>query len=398
MLEFLPDEHPIQRIEREVLAQLREAQENLLDRRFPTAADLCERACQQVGVEARLAGRFRGIPLFPFADSARSTLVTELTQAARDLGLPPETVPEVVGVVADRVQLLRAFERPDEVIDMVATKVQGVVRTFPRSVADIEQGKNPGDLLDPFIVAATQELLYSGDMEGTVEGVTVHKAMMMIEDLAGHLHEDVIGRMRGNVRAPEPRGEDQETLDPILNPFPGADVVQPPWRLEIPLRFHQVKSKTGSAKGGDAARLGQQLRRLHESYQGEIYYDALIGRSLRGHRSMAGVLRVAPNAIVLVGRAAFQALTGTPNGAELLLRLYQAAFRRVAVVAGYSLEQVVAGIATEFRERARERGEDYLRVLLEEVTSGDAREQDSRTYERRGRVGRGRRRRGGRGR
>ena len=88
---------------------------------------------------------------------------------------------------------------------------------------------------------------------------------MMIEGLLGHLHEDVIGEMRGNVRAPEPRGGEQEEIDAAINPFPGADVVQPPGQRSEALRFHQIKSKTGSAKGGDGKRLGDQLRRLQES-------------------------------------------------------------------------------------------------------------------------------------
>jgi len=34
-------------------------------------------------------------------------------------------------------------------------------------------------------------------------GATVgHKVLMMIEGLLGHLHEDVLGAMRGNVRVP----------------------------------------------------------------------------------------------------------------------------------------------------------------------------------------------------
>jgi hypothetical protein len=38
----------------------------------------------------------------------------------------------------------------------------------------------------------------------TLTASVSHKALMMIEDLIGHLHEDVLGQMRGNVRAPEP--------------------------------------------------------------------------------------------------------------------------------------------------------------------------------------------------
>ena len=40
----------------------------------------------------------------------------------------------------------------------------------------------------------------------------------MIEGL-GHLHEDVFGEMWRNVRAPEPRGGEQEEIDLEANPL-----------------------------------------------------------------------------------------------------------------------------------------------------------------------------------
>jgi len=381
-LEFLPANHPINRIRPELLERLRRAQLNLITRQFGSARELCEQACREAGVDARLAESLRREPLLPFADLSRSSLIAKLLTAGASLGLSQAAV----SLVAERVQLIRAFEDPASVVETVRKKVELVVSKFPTKAAHIEQGTNPGDLLDPFITAATQELMYGGSVQGAIEATASHKAMMMIEGLIGHLHEDVIGAMRGNVRVPEPRGVEQEELDFVANPFPGADIAQPPWgEGQAKVRFHQVKSKTGSAKGGDAKRLGQQLKLLSKTYQADVYYDALIGKSLKGHRSKAGVLREAPIAVVLVGQAAFLALTGSASGAELLLRVYQSAFRDVAHSSGYSIGKIAGAIAAEFRSRAKSEGDDFLQLLLHDVTSGDPREQDSRSYKSQGR-------------
>ena len=382
-LKFLPKDHPVQAINAELLRRLRAAQDNLLDRHFDSPRDLCDQACRDCGVDPRLCEPLGDEPLFPFADSPRADLVQQLQSFAAGLGLPLETATEVVPVVAERIQLIRAFEDPDAVVDSVRRKVREVTDGFPREASQIERGKNPGDLLDPFLIAATQELMYGGDVYGAIEATASHKAMMMIEGLVGHLHEDVIGLMRGNVRVPEPRGVSQTALHPETNPFPGADVMQPPCNRKTSLRFHQVKSKMGSAKGGDAKRLGEQLQLLADIYQAQTFYDALIGKSLTGHRSMGGVLQAAPGAVVLVGQSAFHALTGSPVGAELLLRVYQSAFRHVAHETGYSIKEIAGTIAAEFLERAEAEGDDFLQVILRDVTEGAAADQDSRTYARR---------------
>ena len=178
--------------------------------------------------------------------------------------------------------------------------------------------------------------------------------------------------MRGNVRAPEPRGSEQEKINLQTNPFPGADLIQPPWGPLIPIRFHQIKNKTGSAKGGDGKRLGDQLQRLQNTYGGEIFYDALIGNTLRGHRSRAGVEGAAPSVAVLVGEAAFEALTASRQGPQLLLRVYQAAFQEVARKSGYSVEVVSAAILDSFRSRAEQLGEGFLESVLRVATFGHA--------------------------
>ncbi len=141
-----------------------------------------------------------------------------------------------------------------------------------------------------------------------------------------------------------------------------------------------MKSKTGSAKGGDGRRLGLQLRELTRVYGGEAYYDALIGNTLRGHRSMAGVRRAAPEVVVLVGEAAFRALTGSAAGPQLLLRLYQSSFEVASRQTGYSFPEVVSAIFSAFRARADELGEDFLEAVLHDAISGEVEQQDSRAF------------------
>ena len=380
MIQHLPPQSALQKVSPELMAKFEKAQRSLPEAVFQSAYDLCAAACGSLEVQPRFLAALRETPLFPFANSTKAELVGVLSTLAAKVGMPPEVRPTILSEVADRIQLLRGFEAPDRVVDSVVDKVLAAAQRFPRTKGDIECGKNPGDVLDPFIVVAAQVLLYEDAFGQAIQGLEAHKALMMIEDLVGHLHEDVIGAMRGNVRVPEPRGVDQERMHPLTNPCPGADIAQPPWSANRRLRFYQVKSKTGSAKGGDGKRLGDQLNLLRRTYGGDTYYLALIGKTLRGHRSMAGVLGASPKTIVAVGEAAFVELTGSPNGSELLLRIYQVAFRRAAAKDRYSLTAAAKGIAEEFRRMAGGSDADFLLALLDDVTKGPATHQVSTLF------------------
>jgi hypothetical protein len=286
----------------------------------------------------------------------------------------------VARILGDHRNLLRAFSQPDRVIEFIESKVLGIIASFPRSAKQIECGKNPGDVIDPYLLAAAQHLLFAGSFEKTIDAGVSHKIFMMLEDLVGHLHEDVIGAMRGNVRIPEPRGAQQEGINFATNPFPGADIVQPPQQAGGRMRFHQVKNKTGSAKGGDGKRLGDQLQKLQDIYDGEIFYDALIGNTLRGHRSRAGVVAAAPTVVVLVGRSAFRELTRSAIGPELLLRVYQESFVDAARKGEYSYSELLKGIVALFKQRAEQAGTGYLEGVLRDVTDGPLADQDSRVH------------------
>jgi hypothetical protein len=379
-LRFLPKDHPLQRCRDDLKSRILRAQTNLIQKAFASSGELCQRVLGELKLSIKVPHVLFDDPVRKLADAPFATLVEFFTALLRGAHLPEQAIPLHAINLVHRLQLVRAFDEPDALILRVRENVGRIVKKFPATAADIERGNNPGDVLDPYILAATQTLMYAGNFEQAVAGTVAHKALMMIEGLLGHLHEDVIGEMRGNIRAPEPRGQDQENLSVTDNPFPGADVVQPPYNSSSKLRFHQIKSKTGSAKGGDAKRLGDQLKRLQQVYGGEIYYDALIGRTLSGHRSKMGVESAAPSVVVLVGEAAFKELTRSEVGPQLLLRVYQTAFLEVSKESGYNVESMATGIVATFRQRAEEHGEGYLDLILKDVTGGASSEQDSRMY------------------
>ena len=93
-------------------------------------------------------------------------------------------------------------------------------------------------------------------------------------------------------------------------------------------------------------------------------YDALIRNTLRGHRSMRGVLSSEPEAIVQIDEAAFRELTRSSIGPELLLRVCQSAFSEAAQQVRYHIDAMAAGIVSTFHDRSEAPGEGFLELLL----------------------------------
>ena len=290
--------------------------------------------------------------------------------------------PELADKLADQIQLYRAFSDPTQVVNDVADWVKEVVEKFPQNASRIKVGDNAGDVLDPFILAANFELLSSASFTRTIETTVSHKVLMMIEDLVGNMHQRVLSRMRGNFRVPEPQrgsGGNKEVIVPWSNPFPGADVGQVPLP-EKPnaIRLFQVKNKTGSASGSQAVRLGNQLNLLEQTYGAQTFYIAVVGNTLRGHRSMGAVKRVSPETAVLVGRTALREICRSDSGAELLLRTYRKAFREVAHQGIYDFERSVLAAQADFQAQVQDPDEDFIDAWLDGSTAGLPSEQDTR--------------------
>ncbi len=378
MLKFISKNNPINGINEDIRSKLESAQQEMFENTFRNSGEFLGQILEDIKVDVNLPSALKRSPCSKITGMKYSELIQLWAKILGQAKVKRHAIPNHAINLAQHAQLLQAYAKPSDVLEYVRAKVSSVVDGFPRKAKDIECGKNPGDVLDPYILAATQYLMCAGDFEKAIGHTVAHKALMMIEGLLGHLHEDVLGMMRGNVRAPEPRGKDQENLDPKDNPFPGADIVQPPLSVKRGLRFHQIKSKTGSAKGGDGKRLGEQLQKLQDLYGGEVFYHALIGNTLRGHRSRAGVEKAAKSVVVVVGEASFAELTGSPHGPQLLLRVYQAAFQDIAASSGYKVETMAAAIFATFQEQAKKQGDGFLDTILKQATGGPKSQQDNR--------------------
>jgi hypothetical protein len=383
MIKYISLDNPIHRLATSMQEAICHAQDSAFEPTFSNGAAFLSTIFEQLRIQLAVPKSLASTSSVEFAEKSFGDFTRYFSTLLQAEGYPQQAIPRTSAALSTRAMLLRAFADPDATVTFVRDKVMSVVGAFPKTAADIEVGRNKGDVLDPFILAAAQYLLHQGEFDGAVSATVSHKALMIIEGLMGHLHEDVLGLMRGNVRVPEPRGEDQEAFDYTTNPFPGADLIQPPTKAGERLRIHQIKSKTGSAKGGDGKRLGDQLQFLSEHYVADVFYDALVGNTLIGHRSKKGVEKAAPSVRVLVGQAAFLQLTGSIHGASLLLRLYQESFLSVAQSTGYSINEVTERIVEYFKTRSAEAGEGFLEAILETSTGGKLEDQDSLYFNRR---------------
>jgi hypothetical protein len=380
-VQYFPQRHPVHRLSEEMKGEFVRAQQSILPVAFPDAFSFCGRVLNDLKLAITPPAEMKDQPAAEVADLELADMVALFDGMLLGAGVPDSARAMQAQNLARRGQLVRAFDCPDTVLDWVTAKVVRIVADLPKTAADIEVGRNPGDVLDPYLLAANQALLCEGDFKQAISATVTHKALMILEGLMGHLHEEVIGRMRGNVRNPEPRADSAEILDFTFNPFPGADVVQPPLFDGDCLRLHQIKSKTGTLNSSGGKRLAEQMRQLRMAYPGaELYSHSLVGNTLRGHRSIGGMLRVEPSLIVQVGQESFRVLTGSESGAELLVRVYQAAFELAAQQTGYSVEKMTQVIVQTFIERAEAEGEGYLESVVHQSTRGDAPSLDSRTY------------------
>ena len=229
--------HPLNGLIDALKQRILEAQSDGVDEEFSSAYELCSRAMGELRIAVAVPQEARLQTASEFGDQPSKVIVAYFLGLLRRNGVPDQAAHSQAATISHRLQLLRAFRDPDAVIAKTCQTVTRVLKDFPRSAANLRVGRNPGDVLDPYILSAARVLMCSGDFERTVSAATSHKVLMIIEGLLGHMHEDLIGAMRGNVRAPEPRGRTASTLNALRNPFPGADVIQPPLRPEDNTRF-----------------------------------------------------------------------------------------------------------------------------------------------------------------
>jgi hypothetical protein len=314
------------------------------------------------------------VSVYPDLDTLFTASGKELLEAFEQSVRPAdEVVLDELRITAERHLV---FENVGTVREKVVEDViKPKFEDLPRDIDDIVVGNNPGDVIDPFLVALNQQLLTNdGDTEELVRNILVHKCLMKFEDLMGHLHEHTLGRAGGCEWIPEPSGDNKYEYDPVENPYLGADARRDEGE------FFEIKNKTGSEKGSGGEKIGKQMAKLGEVYDGASrHYTSVIGQTLKGHRSKGAAERADPELEVLVGLTTIQAIGRHRNTPRVLLEFYLELFEEAAEESDFAIDDVVETVTEQWEERYGE--EDPLSGILYWSIVGDPRQQTNESYD-----------------
>lgn len=181
----VPADSPLNDVPEALKLRLVTAQSDALELEFKSAHDLCARALSDLKIAVRPPKRLAGRSAADFGDMAAAELIATYSEILARNGVPEQAISLQAANLVHRTQLLRAFRDPDGVISVTCSKVAAVVRDFPKTAADIRCGRNPGDVLDPYILGAAQALMCAGDFEHTISATVAHKILMIIEGCWG---------------------------------------------------------------------------------------------------------------------------------------------------------------------------------------------------------------------
>ena len=184
-LEFLPERSAVQRVNPEIRAGLLDAQHVSITRVFSSAAQFCTRILDDLNIKIGLPDSLISHPATDIADLSFTELRDFWMKLVLAAGTPKFGADIHAFNLAQRSQLVRAFDNPEAVLDWVTAKVVEIIGDLPRTARDIEIGRNPGDVLDPYILAANQALLYQNDFRQAIGATVAHKALMILEETLG---------------------------------------------------------------------------------------------------------------------------------------------------------------------------------------------------------------------
>lgn len=168
MLKYVGRDHPGNRLPAALLAELVDAQDSLLAAEFADAFAFASKVAEDLRLDLGIPADLRGASVSVLTGKSHSELRRFWGGVLQSSGIPEQARALHVLNLAQQTQLVEAFRRPESALQRVRTKVREVVANFPRTAADIEVGRNPGDVIDPYILAATQYLMCGGDFERAI--------------------------------------------------------------------------------------------------------------------------------------------------------------------------------------------------------------------------------------
>jgi hypothetical protein len=208
----VPATHALNSLSESLKHRIVTAQTNLFEMEFKSAADLLSRSLSDLKIAIKPPRKLKDSPASHLGDMTSKDLIEHCSGFLARNGIPDQAVSLHASNLSHRIQLLRAFDEPDHIIKVTCKMIEEKIARFPTTAEQIRCGRNPGDVLDPYILSCAQILMYSGNFESTISATVAHKDLMIIEGFLGNLHETVIGNMRGNVHPPKSSGKDKEIL------------------------------------------------------------------------------------------------------------------------------------------------------------------------------------------
>src|SRR5690348_5624461 len=109
------------------------AQGNLIDMEFGDAAELCQRACDDLRVAITFPDELKERSVSDFSNQAYKDLLRFFSNVLRENSVPEQGISLQSANLAHRVQLLRAFHKPDIVISDTCEKVAEIIADFPKT-------------------------------------------------------------------------------------------------------------------------------------------------------------------------------------------------------------------------------------------------------------------------
>jgi hypothetical protein len=152
----VPAGHALNRLSEPLKQRIVAAQSDGLETEFRSAYELCARALSDLKIAIKPPRSATGRPASDLGDKPAKELVSFYSGILARGGVPEQALSLQAANLTHRTQLLRAFLDPDRVIAETCGKVVEVVGTFPQTADDIRRGRNPGDVLDPYILGAAQ--------------------------------------------------------------------------------------------------------------------------------------------------------------------------------------------------------------------------------------------------
>ncbi|WP_156119770.1 hypothetical protein [Leptolyngbya sp. KIOST-1] len=180
MVKFFPDTSPVHNLTPVFKNAILEAQDESFGSVFTSAGNYIRTVLEQLRIQIEVPALLDSEDPTEFSDKSFGEFVDFFTYLLNSEDYPTQAVQRTAASLAARAMLLRAFADPDSAVNFVRDKIITVVESFPQEASDIEVGRNRGDVLDPFILAATQYLLYKGEFDGAISATVSHKALMII--------------------------------------------------------------------------------------------------------------------------------------------------------------------------------------------------------------------------